>query len=137
MTIIATYCSRKKAHADKILVRALARYLGSHINEVTRINVEEQLPLYFLSGAYGLIDANHLVMWYDVYLSPNDVPARCVDVATKLITLGVTDVRWYTEATEATAPYDETMRRAVLACRARGVVVSLHEHVLTPKDVLG
>jgi len=67
MEILCTICSKKKDDSNKPLP-ASKRYKGTRIATMVEMSKNKGLPLYFLSGKFGLIDSNTLIPYYDKLL---------------------------------------------------------------------
>ena len=83
------------------------------------------LPFYILSGKYGLISADTLILFYDKYLESNEAAHLTEVVRKQLSELDVTEIDFYVEDDPKWAPYTETMTAACALAH-----VSLHKKVL-------
>jgi hypothetical protein len=122
MRVVATICSREK-DSDSEPLSAVERYIGEHIKfaqaEASRLDV----PLYILSGKYGLISGDDFIPEYDFVLEKGS------DELTSLVSAqsqeaGITEVDFYFKDKESWAPYNQTLRKA---CCLAGVALRLHK----------
>jgi len=118
MKVIVTICSREKNSATELLP-ATERYVGEHIKlaqvEANRLNI----PLYILSGEYGLIASDELIHEYD-YLLEKESDGLTKLVAAQAREAGITEVDFYYKDKEAWVPYNKTLR---MACGLAGIVL--------------
>ena len=127
MKIILTICSRRKKENPELLP-ALERYTGSHIAPVKDIADHLKLPLYFLSGKYGLLSKDTEIPYYDYYLEDAMVNKLARIVAKQILDNEITDIEFYAESNDSWAPYKRVMLTAI-----READVVLHEHILSTK----
>jgi hypothetical protein len=120
MHIYCTYCSRDKGAAPGDLP-AIQRYRSRRIDAVVERARQAGLPLYILSGEYGLIPADHPIPWYDHLLLPGEVPALVDVVSRQMVGAGVTAVTWFERALPDDSeirPYRDTIQMACLTAGA-------------------
>lgn len=125
--IIATYCSKEKIETQEALP-AVDLYISERINEVAKIAEEQNLPLYILSGKYGLIHANDLIEHYDHLLDHGDVREHAQLVAQQLEKAGVEKINFFTQTLESdpnVAAYWISIQEAVSAtnCEVEFIIV--------------
>lgn len=110
MKVVATICSRKKRD-DKDLLPVRERYLGDHVISA-RLEAEKAgLPLYILSGKFGLVSGDDLIPDYDYYLVQES--GELVNmVKMQMEEAGITEIDFYYEDSEKWAPYTATLTKA-------------------------
>lgn len=123
--IVLTYCSKKKAGADVLRMPAGQRYIGSHVGAAKELAISTRRPLYFISGLFGLLHEDQPVIYYDHYLAAmsTDLVRR---VAGAIVGFGITDIFYYSERTEKTKPYDDTVTEAI----SQAALISCGVHVV-------
>ena len=124
MKAICTICSRHKQE-DEGLLPARLRYTASHIAATEKIAHEQNLPLYILSGKYGLISADEMIPNYDYYLEQDKVDSLARTIAGQLHKDGITELDFYTEGKPSWAPYESALRKGVDLAGAALVVRAL------------
>jgi hypothetical protein len=102
--VVCSICSREKDPRDNNLPARL-RYLGSHIAMAERVAKDEGHPFFILSGKYGFISGNELILSYDLLLTAELVDELAETVAKQLSIEGVQEIRFYTKRKPAWAPY--------------------------------
>ena len=111
MKALVTICSR---HKDErvMLLPAHARYTGAHIQAAGKIASTELLPLFILSGKFGLIPSDREIPNYDYYLESDAIAELIPIVAGQIREYGITEIEFYTEGKEDWAPYETALRKA-------------------------
>lgn len=104
MKIICTICSKSKL-PDVGLLPAKDRYIGLHIKETIEFSEKENLPLYILSGKYGLISGDENISNYDYYLKEEDIPALAVQLQKQFLALNITEINFCIKQKPDWAPY--------------------------------
>jgi hypothetical protein len=111
MKAVVTICSRHK-HESSQLLPARERYTGEHIKKAEKIAKELALPLFILSGKFGLLSADEKIPYYDYYLEMSAVDNLTNVVAIQLKALGISEVDFYKENKESWIPYETTLKKA-------------------------
>lgn len=129
--VVCTVCNRKKTTGLEswVLVPAKEFYTDSHIRIAERYAGEHQLPLYFLSGVYGLISSESPVFTSPKgptkrLLFPNEVGPISDKVADQLAEADIGEIHFFTKQKLQWMPYRDAL---VEAARRRGVVLHIHE----------
>ena len=125
MKIISTICSRHKKEDPEFLA-AGERYTGIHIEQVKHIANELKLPLYFLSGKYGLISETTPIPYYDYYLEDNTIDALIKVVIGQIHKDNISEVEFYSEDKSSWTPY-----KTVIEIAAKEVGIIFNNHSIT------
>ena len=127
MRILCSYCSAAKRRDDAPLP-ALERYESERLRTLWRSGRAAGMPLYILSGEYGLLAPEAQIPWYDHLLTLNDVAPMVMRVTAQLRAAGVTAVEYHTAdaaVAPAVAPYLAVVRAACERAGAALAVVGL------------
>ena len=125
MKIICTICSRRKKE-DSDLLPARERYSGDHIKLVKDIARKSKLPLYFLSGRYGLISGNTMIPYYDYYLEDAVVNTLTKLVVDQIKENKISEIEFYAEDKPSWAPY-----KNVITFDVAEADITLHDHTIS------
>lgn len=119
MRVVLTTCTADKDPRGGLLAAGL-RYRGERVAEAARRAEAAGVPLLFLSGVFGVIEAAHPIPWYDHALLPVEVEGRVGMAARQLSGLGVTGIEALLAPadTPGWAPYH---RLLAAGCREAGV----------------
>jgi len=121
--IVCTTCSREKdTTPDRIPARD--RYLGSHIKIAEQAAKADKLPLYFLSGKYGLVPAGQVIPYYDYLLDQTGVTNLISKLCTQLNQSDVHEVRFYVKNKPAWKLYRELLEAAASVLE---IQLTIHE----------
>lgn len=121
-TVLVTTCTAAKAEGDGLSARE--RYKGPRVAFAAAESQRRGLPLFFLSGRFGLVAATDPVPWYDQALQGEDVASLVPWLLEQLGAFGWDAVVFLARAadTPGWAPYHQAMGRA---CAEAGVPVRL------------
>lgn len=121
MNVVATICSKEK-NIDSELMPAHERYLGDHVRAARTVAEDSTLPLYILSGKFGLISGDDIIPDYDYYLE-KETEELINLVASQMQEAGISEIEFYHKDKEAWKPYASTLTSAA---RQAGVQVRKH-----------
>lgn len=124
MKIILTICSRRKKDNPELLA-AGERYIGSHIASVKDIADRLRLPMFFLSGKYGLLSIDTKIPYYDTSLEDAKIGELAHIIAKQLQDKKITDIEFYVENNDSWTPYKKVISAAI---KESGGI--LREHIL-------
>lgn len=112
MHVLLTTCTARK-HPDPAPMPAVQRYRDPRIEHARTLAHDAGLPLYILSGVYGLLAAGDVVPWYDHALQPEEVPAGAHVLACALEAAGITRITAVLEHrnTPGWAPYHAVLEQ--------------------------
>jgi len=119
-----TYCSAEKRR-DPAPLPAIERYLDRRIRRVAEGAGRAGAAFFILSGAYGLLEPQAPIPWYDHLLLDEEVEAMAERVAGQLAAAGVEELVFHTVGEDAdphTLPYRQVVERA---CAAADVACSV------------
>ena len=111
MKCLVTICSKKKDESDLPLPAHL-RYLGTHIEQTYDKARAAKLPMYILSGKYGLVSSEEQIPNYDYYLEADKADELSVTLAEQIKTLGITDIDFYIENKDSWKPYIAALEKS-------------------------
>jgi hypothetical protein len=113
MKIICTLCSREKRN-DKELVPASIRYTSARIEKVKKTAEDKKLPLFFLSGKFGLISEYEKIPYYDHLLDPAEILSLSEVVKKQLKENGITEINFISKPNETSdsKPYTDVLETA-------------------------
>ncbi len=126
MKCIITICSKKKDESQEALPARL-RYLGERIDDTYSKAQAAHLPMYFLSGKYGLVFSEDTIPYYDYYLEMDKVDELALTLAEQIKSLDITDIDFYIENKESWKPYIEALEKGAGAANC-----TLHKEYLVP-----
>lgn len=123
--VFLTTCTAEKSSASGA-IPAHTRYRGARIAQAKARAAQAGMPLFFLSGVYGVIHADHPLEWYDHALQPHEVDGMVAPVVTQLRQLGIDHIHALLcpITTPGWAPYH---RLLTAACQRAGVTVTVVE----------
>lgn len=122
MKYICTYCSRKKSDFPR-LIPAKERYSSDWVRNIEKIAKEKELPLLFISGKYGLIQAEELIPLYNLRFTDSLVPSIVKKSVGQVKKLNVTELIFYTKPQdEKLRPYYDVIKQI---CNQTGIKLSL------------
>lgn len=111
MKCLVTICSKNKDESEELLP-AYLRYLAPHIQDTYKKSQELQLPMYILSGKYGLLRGDDLIPFYDYYLESSHIVELAKTVTDQIKQEGVTSIDFYVEEKETWKPYISVLEQA-------------------------
>jgi hypothetical protein len=123
MRALLTTCTADKDPREGLLPARL-RYRGERIAAAERAAAAAGVPLLFLSGVYGVIDAERGIPRYDHALRPEEVDGLLPVVIGQLTALGVTGLEALLASadTPGWAPYH---RLLAAGCQGAGVALRI------------
>lgn len=124
MKILCSYCSADK-NPDSGLMPAGERYRSERLGQLRRRGQALGVPLYILSGRFGLVAATDPIPWYDHLLTAAEADAVSRGVAGRLRELGVTDVEYHTADIALTPPVRPYLDAIRAACADAGVCLTV------------
>jgi hypothetical protein len=111
MKVVLTICSKAKDSRVEDLP-ASKRYKSPRITEVGVIAKGKGLPLFILSGQYGLVAENEVVPYYDRLLTQDEVVEMAALVARQTKHIGITEIEFYAKAKQGSwTSYYEVIER--------------------------
>lgn len=122
MKIVCTICSRSK-NENKGLLPADERYIGDHIGKAKEISKQSNVPLFILSGKYGLISSKQKIPYYDYYLEDKNIDSLAKTVYQQIKKANITEIDFYREEKEGWKPYIIVMQKG-----ANLAEITLHIH---------
>ncbi len=113
MKVVCTLCSREKNKRDGLLP-ASKRYSSNRVKVVLDISGKKKLPLYYLSGKYGLVKSDDEIPYYDLLLLPNAVELLSKLVFKQLKNHDITHVLFYVKSKfkKKNKPYYDVIEKA-------------------------
>jgi hypothetical protein len=126
--ILCSYCSADK-NPDSGLLPAIERYRSERLRQLRHRGQALGVPLYILSGRFGLLAAADPIPWYDHLLTAAETEAVSHAVAGRLRELSVTDVEYHTAdivRVPPVRPYLDAIRAACTEVGACLTVINLY-----------
>jgi len=120
--IYCTYCSACKDPCQEPLP-AYLRYVSERIARVRALALRDGVPLYILSGEYGLIEAHTPIPWYDHYLTMEESEGMAEVVARQIREYDIGVICYHLPAEKAAAEPDAYSVTLQLACEAVGIAL--------------
>ena len=113
MRAVLTTCSAEKRR-DAHPIPAVHRYTHPRVEAAARAATTAGIPLFILSGRFGLLDAHTPIPWYDHALHAAEVAFLWPRVAERLRGRGVRELSLHMlpPSTPGWAPYHEVIERA-------------------------
>ena len=107
-----TCCAEKRE--DEKLLPAKERYQSERVKYVVSESERLNVPLLFLSGKYGVLDANDLIPWYDKALTEKDIDDLIPKVVEQLSNRDVTEITLFARPrrTSGWGPYYAVIEQA-------------------------
>jgi hypothetical protein len=107
-----TCCAEKRE--DEKLLPAKERYQSERVKYVVSESERLNVPLLFLSGKYGVLDANDVIPWYDKALTEEDIKDLIPIVVAQLSDRDVTEITLFAMPRDTTGwgPYYAVIERA-------------------------
>ncbi len=123
MKIICTLCSRKKDKKEGLLP-AHKRYTSSRAKAVLELSKKKKIPLYYLSGKFGLVEADAKIPHYDLLLLPKKVDLISGQVTKQIEDKRITHVLFYvkSEFKKKHKPYYDVISKA---CKSSGIKLEI------------
>lgn len=112
MKVICTICSKEKDVAGNSLPARL-RYLTPRIKAVGKIAKELKLPLFILSGKYGIISAEEMIPYYDHILKEEEISDLSRLISRQLEENHITEIDFYTKNEPAWLPYTQAIQKGI------------------------
>lgn len=123
MQIICTYCSAEK-DASVQAIPAIERYKSKRISDANRLAASMDIPLFILSGKFGLIHSQHEIAWYDHLLKADEVDQH-VELINKQIRIhAVTEIIFLTRTIQDDPNLKSYHQCIERACEESGIVLS-------------
>ncbi len=124
MRIFLTTCTADKDPRPQPL-RADRRYRGARVVAARERATDMGVPLFFLSGVFGLVPAAGELPWYDHALQPDEVDGLVGPLTAELLRLGVVEIvaLMMVPSEPGWAPYH---RLLALGADAAGCRLSVH-----------
>jgi hypothetical protein len=111
MRVILTICSKEKDSRVGDLP-ASKRYKSARITKVGTIAKRKGLPLFILSGKYGLVAGDDNIPYYDHLLTQDEVVEMAALVARQTKHIGITEIELYAKAKQGSwTSYYEVIER--------------------------
>lgn len=98
------------------MLPAYLRYTSPRITFVKNIADENHLPLYILSGKYGLIKDDKEIPYYDHPLSAEEIESLSEKVTKQINELQITEITLYgkPKETDGWGPYYDVLERSAV-----------------------
>jgi hypothetical protein len=122
--ILCSYCSADK-DPDSGLLPAIERYRSERLRHLWHRGQALGVPLYILSGRFGLLAATDPIPWYDHLLPADEAEAVSRGVAGRLRELSVTDVEYHTADIALTPPIRPYLDAIRTACTEAGACLTV------------
>jgi hypothetical protein len=126
MIVVCTACSREKRH-DPGFLPAKERYLGLHIQVIAEAAERHEVPLFILSGAFGLLPAHAMIPDYEHLLGAGEVYSLAVKVVGQIRDAGISEVVFFKKSKPMWEPYTTVIRLATSAANIRLEMHELHK----------
>ena len=123
-TMYCTYCSKQK-NMDEGEIPAIQRYQSQRIAQVNLKATIDGCPFFILSGKYGIIPSDYPLPYYDHLLNPEEVDEMAVQVGSQLKTIGLNEIRYFSnnpETDRTLQPYEFVIEKS---CRMAGIKLSI------------
>jgi len=123
MRVLCAICSKDKNHAEDLLPAA-KRYTSERIKNAVSESQIRGLPLFFLSGEFGLISKDEPIPDYDHKLGETEVEGLVEKVASQIARHGISELIFLAKKrkTPGWGPYYRLIEKACSQAGARLLV---------------